>query len=266
MARLTIDEGALIAMGDALRVHFGENISEGEQLHWDSSPRVLAANYDEYGTGAKEYAGYLKPECYVKTYQIHGAARLKLDISYRTEGADFLWVAEGAHKLVCSNVGQRLQYKAYGGVLTCPECDKTNIEGTGIWREVGNDNLGNYMEELKVCKDCGLMGYEYSGSPFDIADDGRGYSTVFVSSGPLLRTTETINFEGDTFTFACVTYAEEAHYTGYYGYLYAYDADGNEITSYDMTFGRVPNTYAPYEIIRAIGELNNYPDAEEVPF
>lgn len=275
MAKLTIDESSLTAIGDALRVHFGENIEEGELLHWDSSPRVMAANYDEYGTEPNDGKGYLGPELYCKTYQIHGAARLKLDLSYRTEEGDFLWVAEGAHTTVNDNVGQKLEYTDFSGVY-CSKCNGQNVDGTGIYRNLGYfDSQGFFNTqisgaELHVCQDCGALGYTYTAGIAGVFEYGlidvQNYTTIFPSSGPLVRTIQSFEFEGDTFTFACSTWKEKSFVTGYYGYLYAYDADGNEIASYDLTFGRIPNTYTPGGMAYAISKLNNYPDAKEVPF
>lgn len=277
MARLSIDKEHLDNIGDALRVHFGENLKEGELTHQEGSPLILSANYREFGTSTSDYETYLLPEHFVRTVQVHGAARLKLDLSYRTDTGDYLWVAEGAHRDVNDNAGRKLEFSLYEGIY-CSKCQSENVEATGVFRPLyweREDDPNNkeyvYTDQLHVCQDCGAIGYTYSWWP-DVGpiyygmQDADGYTTIFPSRGELYRTVESFEFAGDTFTYACETVKDKTYTTGYYGHLYAYDADGNELTSYDITRGRVPNTYAPGEIAHAVSKLNNYPDAREVGF
>lgn len=275
MAKLSINEDSLNAIGDALRVHFGENIKEGIDTQ-EPAPLSLHVIYDTFGTSADRNGSYLKPEEYIWTCQVKGAARLEFEISYRTEPTDFMWVAEGAHKCVTPNAGHELRFSKYLGSY-CPHCGGENIKGTGITRPVGyfddENALGSftqiYIGELHVCQDCGALGYQYSYiggmEIYKNVGDLQGYKAIFPNRGDLLRTIEKFTFEGDTFTFACYTY-EKTYITGYNAYLRAYDAEGQELTTLDLHEGRIPNDYSPAEMVTAIGKLNNYPNAKEVGF
>ena len=275
MAKLSINEDSLNAIGDALRVHFGENIKEGIDTQ-EPAPLSLHVIYDTFGTSADRNGKYLNPQEYIWTCQVKGAARLEFEISYRTEPTDFMWVAEGAHKCVNTNEGHILKFDKYTG-LYCTKCESENVVGTGIIRQVGyyddENALDNfqvvYNGELHVCQDCGALGYKRSYGIMGVFDDGLkdldGYSCIFQNGGDLVRTIEKFTFEGDTFTFACYTY-QQTYITGYNAYLRAYDAEGQELTTLDLHEGRIPNEYSPAEMVTAIGKLNNYPNAKEVGF
>lgn len=322
MAKLSIDKESLVAIGDALRVHFGDAAQEGTTVFQEESPRIIkTSNYDDLSTSENngEWIAAIDSnwdQVLVDTIKIHGASKIVLKLAYRTDSDlttggiqyDWFWLAEGAYRYVEPKKGKKIQYRDYES-WRCLECGSP-VRDTGEKISIGIPVVGgvpgsggvaayepNYNREqpLLKCDHCGLEGFGYdynsidptippiyidqigsdTGYTFDnyICKDGTlSYDFEFLCERGMCRKIDTFTFNGDTFTFA-ICIKERTQETGYYGEIYAYDADGNELDCYEVTTGYLPNTYSPdpspytsSTMAAAIAKLNNYPNGEEVQF
>lgn len=320
MAKLSIDKESLVAIGDALRVHFGDAIQEGTTIFQEESPRIIKTpNYDDLSTGENngEWIAAIDSnfdQVLVDTIQIHGASKIVLKLAYRTDRDqttggyqdDWLWVAEGAHRYVDSNKVKKIKYRDFYR-WRCPHCGSL-VRDTGEKILVGIPLPGagpdgssagvaawesTWEETLYKCDHCGAegLGYSYNEltpelppawvegtmgeTPYEnvmCVDGTLSYDYEFLAEAGSFRTIQNFTFNGDTFTFAICIH-ERTQVTGYYGEIYAYDANGNEMDCYEVTTGYIPNVYNPdpdpyakSTMVYAISQLNNYPNGEEVQF
>lgn len=303
MAKLSIDKESLVAISDALRAHFGDVAQEGTTVFQEEAPKIIKTpNYDDFSTSENngEWMAAVGgiDNTFVNTIKIHGASKIVLNLAYRTGvdltttgyEKDWLWLAEGAYRYVEPNKGKKLQYNELYR-WHCPSCGAL-VKGTGIMLQVGEPVAGpgiiefedKHHRELHVCEQCGIEGfcYPYTSDPTGPADPSFSgyictdltlpYEFEFIPESGAWRTIDTFTLNGDIFTFA-THISDRTQETGYYGEIYAYDADGNELDCYEVTTGYLPNVYTPdpglstpNTMAWAISKLNNYPNGEEVQF
>jgi predicted RNA-binding Zn-ribbon protein involved in translation (DUF1610 family) len=279
MAKLSIDKESLVAIADALRVHFGEYKNKGTISFVPETPLILKTpNYDDFSESTNN-GEWMAAQVVRHTYKINGASKIIIKLAHReslSEGTfeynrDYIWVAEGAHSLYRANIGQTFKYKGeYDLRYYCPECGSV-ISGTGehysVGRPVGGSSPvigggGNAIfemvadKELYRCPNCGLEGFCY---PYDKEPGGgKAYYDEFMCTdltlpyvykfeGTLLggiRKIDTLGINGDTFTLELFIW-ERTQETGYYAEVYAFDEDGNQLDCYDLTTDYLPNVYTP---------------------
>lgn len=253
MARYSISENILTRMGDALRVHFGDYKTEGTTEFKSETPLVFnTPNYTSF-EGNTESIYWVRSESkisfYAHTFIFHGAASIKVAISYNTgvhtSGdspiSEFIWIAPGLHKRYDAHEpGEYLQYTS----------EEERRDG---WHECwvcGSKNIFLNIHEALECADCGASNFNGNAS--------------IVWRTPSC-TYEEYEFQGDTITVYPEFY-DDTYENGFYMEIRAYDADGNELTKYDLTTGKIPNEWSPEEMITAIEKLNYFPNGEEVKF
>lgn len=255
MARYSISENILTRMGDALRVHFGDYKTEGTTEFKSETPLVFnTPNFIGFeGNDPADPIYWVRSESkisfYAHTFIFHGAASIKVAISYNTgvhtSGdapiSEFIWIAEGLHKRYDAHEpGKYLQYTSA----------EENADG---WYECwvcGSKNIFLNVNEVLECADCGASNF-------------NGNASIVWRESKC--TYEEYEFQGDSITIYPEFY-DDTYSNGFYMEIRAYDEDGNELKMYDLTTGKLPNSYSPEEMITAIEKLNYFPNGEEVEF
>lgn len=257
MARYSISENILTRMGDALRVHFGDYKTEGTTEFKSETPLVFnTPNFTSF-EGNTESIYWVRSESkisfYAHTFIFHGAASIKVAISYNTgvhsSGdspiSEFIWIAPGLHKRYDAHEpGEYLQYTSAeenaDGWYYCWICGSTDVH---------INNQGKI-----VCSHC-----------YDVDTDGSKIYDTEAWFQPSPLTYEEYEFQGDSITVYPEFY-DDTYTNGFYMEIRAYDADGNELKMYDLTTGKIPNEWSPEEMITAVEKLNYFPNGEEVEF
>lgn len=278
MAKLQIDESRLVAIGDALRVHFGATKKEGTRVFLTESPQTIATTqtirkhgetkyfYEDNVRAGEEDLGLIpviNNPYKICTFQIPEADHIELDITYFTSSDYYeselngtlyghIWIAEGVYSDENKNVGKEYRYKTSqameDGWFECPNCGYHCLPETWGWEPF----------QVVMCPNCYEVDTDGPGS----GDTGVTYSMNYKYND---WTRERINIKGNSFSIALKTYVESSM-NGYYCDIYAYDADGNLLTSYETIMNEIPNDYSVALMPGAISQLNNYPNGEEEHF
>lgn len=292
MAKLQIDESRLVAIGDALRVHFGAVKKEGHRDFMTESPKTILTggtvkcqgetklwvvqdvqpNEDD---GGSVIIPVINNPYKLRTFYIPEADHITLDMTYltnvssnkitETTYADYIWVAEGRHSNVNEQEGKKYIYtknqawenpKEWWWTCTNPSCGYQMLGDAPLHPDIENwtgHPEGGGMIQATVCPKCNPISLVNHQNPNLMIKEKNNWQR------------EQITIPVNEFTIAFKTYVETS-YGGYYCDIYPYDADGNLLTSYEVIVDEIPNDYSVAQMSTAISKLNNYPNGEEEHF